>query len=498
MQMTTMSQSSVGAPSTRVITWETINWFEVKTNVRRLQMRIAKAVREKKFGKVKSLQWLLTHSHHAKLLAIKRVSQASGSKTAGIDGETWKTTKQRMEATRSLKRKGYQPLPLKRIYIPKSNGRRPLGIPTMRDRGMQALHLLSLEPIVETQVDKNAYGFRPMRSTADAIEQCFSALAMKTSSKYVLEGDIKSCFDKISHEWLLNNVQMDKVILGKWLSCGYLEKRIFHRTEKGTPQGGVISPSLMNITLSGLQQAVKNAVRIKDKVNVISYADDFVITGISKEVLENKVKPAVVDFLQIRGLELSQQKTLITHIDDGFDFLGFNVRKYNGKFLTKPSKKAIKGFLKRIRDIIKSSKAITADNLIRILNSKIRGWTNYYRVSAAKATFTYIGYHLIQALWNWAKRRHPNKRVQWVKNKYFRSKDLNHWVFFAKKRDKAGNEEITELLYPGSVKIRRHIKIKAAATPYDPSYNDYFIRLKTSRKRHCSLTDYAGSRLPSF
>lgn len=223
-------------------------------------MRIAKAVREKKFGTVKALQWLLTHSHNAKLLAIKRVSQAGGSKTAGIDGKTWKTPNQKMEAANSLKRKGYQPSPLKRIYIPKRNGqRRPLGIPTMHDRGMQALHLLALEPVVETQADKNAYGFRPMRSTADAIEQCFSALAMKTSSKYILEGDIKSCFDKISHEWLLNNVQMDKATLNKWLTCGYLEKQVFYRTEEGTPQGGVISPSLMNVTLTGLQQAVRKA-----------------------------------------------------------------------------------------------------------------------------------------------------------------------------------------------------------------------------------------------
>lgn len=193
--MATMRKSSVGAPTTPNLTWNTIDWFKVKANVRRLQMRIAKAVREKKYGRVKSLQWLLTHSYYAKLLAIKRVSQASGSKTAGIDGKIWETPNQKMEAVNSLRRKGYQPSPLKRVYIPKSNGKRPPGIPTMRDRGMQALHLLALEPVVETQVDKNAYGFRPMRSTADAIEQCFSALAMKTSSTYILEGDIKSCFD---------------------------------------------------------------------------------------------------------------------------------------------------------------------------------------------------------------------------------------------------------------------------------------------------------------
>lgn len=462
-------------------------------------MRIAKAGREKKYGRVKSLQWLLTHSYHAKLLAVKRVSQASGSKTAGIDEETWKTPAQKMEAVKTLKRKGYQPLPLKRIYIPKSNGdKRPLGIPTMRDRGMQALHLLALEPVVETQADKNAYGFRPMRSTADAIEQCFSALAFKTSSTYILEGDIKSCFDKISHEWLLNNIQMDKAILNKWLTCGYLEKQVFHRTEEGTPQGGVISPSLMNVTLSGLQQAVRKAVRIKDKVNVISYADDFVITGISKEILEYKVKPAVIDFLKLRGLELSQQKTLITHIDDGFDFLGINVRKYKGKFLTKPSKKAVKNFLKKIREIIKSSKAVSAADLIRMLNPKIRGWTNYFRFTAAKKTFSYVGYHIVLSLWEWAKRRHPNKKVGWIKSKYFHSKELNNWVFFAKQKDESGKDLILELINPAYVKIKRHIKIKAEATPFDPEYNNYFIRLKQSRKRHWGQTNPVDERLPLF
>lgn len=493
-----MSKSSVGAPTTSDLTWNTIDWFKVKATVRRLQMRIAKAVREKKHGRVKSLQWLLTHSYHAKLLAIKRVSQANGSKTAGIDGEIWKAPTQKMEAAKSLQRKGYQPLPLKRVYIPKNSGKRPLGIPTMYDRAMQALHLLALEPVVETQADKNAYGFRPMRSTADAIEQCFSVLAMKTSSTYILEGDIKSCFDKISHEWLLNNVQMDKVILNKWLTCGYREKQVFYRTEEGTPQGGVISPSLMNVTLTGLQQAVRKAVRIKDKVNVISYADDFVITGISKEILEHKVKPAVADFLKLRGLELSQQKTLITHIDDGFDFLGVNVRKYNGKFLTKPAKKAVKSFLKRIREIIKSSKAVSAVELIQILNPKIRGWTNHFRFTAAKKTFSYVGHCIFKSLWEWAKRRHPNKKVGWVKSKYFYSKNLNNWVFFAKMKDESGKDQILELINPGYVKIKRHIKIKAEATPFDPRYNDYFVRLKQSRKRHWGQASPMENRLPVF
>lgn len=208
---------------------------------------------------------------------------------------------------------------------------------------------LALEPIAEITADINSYGFRPKRSCHDAISQCFLALARKTSAKWVLEADIKGCFDNISHPWLLDQIPIDKIILGKWLQSGAIEDGMFQNTKAGTPQGGIISPVLANMTLDGLESAVKTAISSKDKVCVVRYADDFIVTAHSKELLEMAVKPAIEQFLSERGLQLSEEKTKITHIDDGFDFLGFNVRKYNDKLLIKPSPKSLK--IPKIRSI---------------------------------------------------------------------------------------------------------------------------------------------------
>jgi len=299
--------------------WQSINWKAVEARVLKLQMRIAKATRDGKHGKAKALQWILTHSRSAKLLAVKRVSQNKGSKTPGIDGVIWNTDTRRMKAVNQLSRKAYQAKSLKRISIPKKNGKlRPLGIPCMFDRAQQALHLLALEPVSETLADPNSYGFRPNRSTADAIAQCFKCLALKKSAQWVLEGDIKACFDKIGHQWLMNNIAVDKRMLEQWLKSGFMDKGLFYRTDEGTPQGGVISPTLMLVTLAGLEQRIKSAALQKGaRANFIGYADDFVVTCASKEVLENDIKPLIAEFLAERGLTLSEEKTHITHISNG-------------------------------------------------------------------------------------------------------------------------------------------------------------------------------------
>lgn len=220
--------------------WHQIDWSKANQHVRRVQLHIAKATRENNPRKVKTLQRMLTHSFHAKALAVKRVTENQGKATPGVDGQTWSTPEDKFKAISSLIRKGYKPLPLKRVYIPKSNGKkRPLGIPTMKDRAMQALYKLALEPVAETLADKNSYGFRPERGCADAIGQCFIALGKKRSPQWILEGDIKSCFDEISHDWLINNVPMDKKILRKWLTAGYIDRKRLFPTEAGTPQGGL-------------------------------------------------------------------------------------------------------------------------------------------------------------------------------------------------------------------------------------------------------------------
>ncbi|CAL7961878.1 RNA-directed DNA polymerase [Gammaproteobacteria bacterium] len=259
--------------------WPIINWSRLRKQVLRLQMRIAKAEREGRRGKVKALQRILTSSFAAKCLAVKRVTSSNGSKTPGVDGEVWQTNHQKIQAIYRLKRHGYKPQPLRRVYIPKKTGSkdvRPLSIPTMIDRAQQALHLLSLEPIVEEWADPNSYGFRLKRSAHDAREQCFNVLCRAISAPWILEGDIKSCFCRISHEFLLKEIPMDKVILRKFLKCGFVEKSKWFPTDQGSPQGGEISAALAVMTLSGLEDkllASTERCRKKDKIHMISYAD---------------------------------------------------------------------------------------------------------------------------------------------------------------------------------------------------------------------------------
>lgn len=473
-----MTTSNVGAPSTRFISWKLVNWDTVTNHVRQLQLRIAKAIKQGRHNKAKALQWLLTHSFYAKLMAVKRVTQNKGKGTPGVDKTIWRTSSQKMKAAKSLKRRGYRSLPLRRVYISKKNGKlRPLGIPTMTDRAQQALHLLALEPIAEIRGDKNSYGFRPKRSIHDAIEQCFINLATKRAAKWVLEGDIKSCFDEISHKWLQENTMMDKSILKQWLKAGYLKNNTFHQTTEGTPQGGIASPTLANIALDGMENVIKAKTKKSDKINFVRYADDWICTGATKEILEQKVLPRIIEFLKERGLELSSEKTKITHIDEGFDFLGFHLRKYKGKFLIKPAKKGLQTFLKETKGSIRKLRSATTEQLIHTLNPKIQGWANHYRSSVAKKTFQQIDHHIFLAIWKWAKKRHPNKSASWTKNKYFKRIGQRDWRFFAKTKD------ITYVLKLASdTSIKRHVKIRAEATPYDPKYKDYFLKRENYQK----------------
>jgi RNA-directed DNA polymerase len=352
---------------------------------------------------------------------------------------------------------------------------------------MQTLHLLALEPVMETMADKNAYGFRPKRSCADAIEQCFKVLAKRKSASFILEGDIRACFDSLSGKWLEDNILTDKIILSKWLTAGYMEEKVLHPTYDGVPQGGSVSAALLVLALKGFEEAVKNATSHKDKVNVVAYADDFVITGATKEVLENKVIPVVVTFLEKRGLELSLKKTKITHVDEGFDFLGFNVRKYKGKLLIKPSKANIKAFLGNIRELIKSHAAAKTENLIRLLNPKIRGWANYYRHAVSKTTFSYVDHCIFKAIMRWVDRRHPKKNAKWKYKKYFRNQGMKQWIFSSVVKNKKGQSIFLDLFKASQLPIRRHIKIKAEANPYAPEYAEYFLKRERLKEKMRTL-----------
>src|SRR5437660_2380060 len=472
---------AVGAVSSEAAEWYAIDWQAIHRNVRRLQVRIAQATKVGRWGKVRALQRLLTHSYSGKVLAVRRVTENNGKKTPGVDQEIWDTPEKKTQAVHALKRRGYQSQPLRRVYIPKSDGKtmRPLGIPTMKDRAQQALYLLALAPVVETTADKNSYGFRQQRSCADAIGQCFKTLA-RPNPQWILEGDIKSCFDRISHDWLLAHVPMDRAILQKWLKSGYMEKHVLHETTDGTPQGGIISPALSNCALDGLERLLKEKFPTKKPlssfggkfpcVNLVRYADDFIITGRTKELLEGEIKPLVEQFLQERGLELSPAKTVITHVEKGFDFLGQNVRKYpNGKLLIKPSKKNIKTFLDGIRGNIKAALGMSAADLIGWLNPKIRGWSNYHRHVVSTRAFSRVDYAIFNRLWQWARRRHPKKSSRWLKQKYFEQRGGNNWSFFGESCDNEGKPHKVRLLLASSTPIQRHVKIKSAANPYDPA-----------------------------
>jgi len=461
------------------VTWDGINWADVQRQVSRLQSRMVKAVQAGRHNRVRALQWLLTHSFSGRALAVRRVTENKGRNTPGVDKVTWKTPAAKANAIASLKRRGYSPLPLRRVLIPKKNGKtRPLGIPVMRCRAMQALHLLALEPVAETTADPNSYGFRPERSTTDAGGQCFISLAKKASAEWVLEADIQGCFDKISHDWMIANIPTDKVILKKWLKAGYVYQNELFPTDAGTPQGGIISPVAANMTLDGLEamlaESFPRARQRGLKVNMVRYADDFIITGHSKEWLEHEVRPAVTEFLAERGLVLSPEKTRITHIKDGFDFLGWNIRKYNGKLLMKPSKANVNAHLDKVREIIKANKTAKQANLIRLLNPVLRGWANYHSHAVAKKAFNRVDHEVWSMLWRWAARRHPNKGARWIKIKYFKAKGLRDWVFAATEKEEDGTTRAVTLLKVSDTPIKRHVKIKAGANPHDPQWARYF------------------------
>jgi len=468
--------------------WENFNWQIAQEYVNRLQSRITKATLKQNWNLVKRLQHLLTHSFSAKMIATQTVSKNKGKRTAGIDGKIWTTPETKMAAAISLSSKNYKAQPLRRVYIDKygKKEKRPLSIPTMHDRAMQALYALALSPVAEATADKRSFGFRKYRSTQDACEQTFTCLCRNYSAQWILEGDIRGCFDNISHTWLLNNIPLDKCILSQFLKAGFSFHQTHYPTESGTPQGGIISPLLANMTLDGIETAIgvkyyaqkcgkidKANYNFK-KVNFVRYADDFIVTADSEETAR-EIKELIGTFLKERGLSLSEEKTRITHINDGFDFLGWNFRKYRGKLIVKPSKKSIDKVIDKIRAVIKEGRAWTQDYLIGYLNPIITGWTNYHRSVSSAQTFSRLDHVIWEMLWTWTKRRHHNKSHTWIVDKYWHKHGTRKWIFSSKD---------CQLRNFSDTKIRRHTLVKLDKNPYLDS--DYFAKRRLFLdKRYC-------------
>ncbi|MDJ0729166.1 MAG: group II intron reverse transcriptase/maturase [Crocosphaera sp.] len=500
------------------VSWNTINWAKIQRKVFKLQKKIFQAVRSGNKAKAHKLQKLLSKSYYAKLLAVRKVTQDNqGKKTAGVDGKIIIYQKQRLELANNLSIKGYKAKPLRRVWIPKPgrDEKRPLGIPTIQDRAMQALIKLALEPYWEAQFEPNSFGFRPGRSAHDAIESIFNYTSKK--EKYVLDADIAKCFDKIDHQYLLNKLECPhfRIIIKQWLKAGVLDNGVFNETDTGTPQGGVISPLLANIALHGMETYLKewlwekieyriprtrkgkdgNTVKAGfhakkhtiEGIGIIRYADDFVVIHDNLDVII-KAKEAISNWLSPIGLEIKPSKTRICHtlndieIDGekqkaGFNFLGFNVKQYpigkhhsskdtwgrliNLKLIISPSKEKINEHKEKLKQLLKAMTNSPQVGLISNLNPIIRGWANYYATACSAKTYQDLDNYLWEILKRWVYRRHK-KKYKKAFRKYFRKGSVGRWTF--------QTNNGLELRYHKQTTIKRHTKIKGEATPYDGNW----------------------------
>jgi RNA-directed DNA polymerase len=487
-------------------TWHRINWVACYRQVRSLQRRIVQAVQAGVWRKVKRLSYLLVRSFAARALAVKRVTENSGKKTPGVDGDLWDTPTKKAHAVARIGRwRGYRPAPLKRLYIPKKDGKqRPLSIPTLTDRARQAAYLQALQPIAETTGDQNSYGFRPKRQCADAIDQCFKVLRQNTSATWILEGDIQGFFDNIRFSWIEEHIPMNKRVLSTWLRSGFLDRGTLFPTTAGVPQGGIISPVVSNMVLDGLETVVHGGSwhRRVHNINYVRWADDFIVTATSRQVLEDTVLPRINAFLAERGVRLSPTKTVITPIAQGFDFLGQTLRKHErphgkpGKLQITPSQASFRALKARIKALCKRPAGRTPVQLIDTLNPVLRGWANYHRHVICGETFAKLDDFVWRRLSRWAKRRHPNKTGRWIAERYFPHQAGESWRF----ADPVTGKRIIRVRQ--AVKPQRHVKVKGDANPFDPAWAAYFqhrdrqLALKASSAFRAKVLHQQHGRCP--
>ena len=434
---------------TKYNSWSNINWAKSNRIVNNLQRRIFVAKQEGRFRTLRKLQNLLLYAQSNRNLAVRQVSLINaGRKTSGVDRKVFLTPSERVNLIKnigSISLKDWKPSPVKRIYILKVNGtKRPLGIPILADRAIQAIVKNALEPEWEAKFEGTSYGFRKNRSAHDAIRYIHNVCNSKSTKHWILDADIKGCFDNLSHEFLKRKLTSfpARQVIWRWLKAGYIDKHVYHDSEFGTPQGGVISPLLANIALHGMESALdikrNTADRITSSYTCIRYADDFVVACRTKEEAETAIVK-LNTWLNKRGLSLSQEKTKISHISKGFDFLGFNIRLYESKkrhkLLIKPSKKSLTKFRHKLKSTWKRVRGTPITNVISKLNPILKGWANYYRIGVSSEIFSSLDNYLWTRQYRHTRRTHPKKSWDWIKNKYWGRLCPNRkdkWVFGCK------------------------------------------------------------------
>lgn len=469
--------------------WQTVNWRKANRTVRNLRQRIFRATTEGNLKKVRSLQKLMLRCYSNRLLSVRKVTQHNrGKNTPGVDQVVVKTPAARGELVDQLANyTPWQAHPARRVYIPKANGKqRPLGIVTIPDRCLQAVVKNALEPEWEARFECSSYGFRPGRSAHDAIEKIYHLALPHGNKKWVLDADIHSCFDQISQTYLLETIGQfpARELIRQWLKAGFEENGHWYPTNAGTAQGSVVSPLLANIALHGMEAALgvrhiphKGGICLRSNRALVKYADDFVVfcktrgdAEASKQILET--------WMNERGLTLSEKKTKIVHLSEGFDFLGFNIRQYPAsntktgwKLLIKPSRKSMQSIRNKLRQIWLDGKGKSVRALIATLNPVIRGQAQYFRTGVSSLSFQALDNWMYQRQKRFAKRMHPTKSGHWRVDQYWGrlnfDRPLDRWVFGCKR---SGAYLLKFSWFP----IKRHTLVKGYSSPDDPNLKDYW------------------------
>jgi RNA-directed DNA polymerase len=479
------SVATVNGPEGESLDWDAVRWRTVEDDVRRLRQRIFAASQAGDLKRVRSLQKLMLRSRSNALLSVRRITEVNqGRKTAGVDGMVVMDAQDKADLAAWIQRqaKPWSPRPVKRVYVAKSNGRRrPLGIPVIADRCLQALAASALEPEWEARFEPRSYGFRPGRGCHDAIVAAHTISSGRNATRsWVLDADLQEAFDRLGHDHIMDSLGTfpSRGLIRQWLTAGVIEDGRWTATEEGVPQGGPISPLLMNVALHGMEQAAGvRHYRSHDGVTylarkspaLVRYADDLLALCHSREQAE-QVKAQLAAWLARRGLAFNETKTRITHLDQGVDFLGFNIRRFRGKLLTKPSKDAVRRIRRRLSTEMRALRGSNADGVIGRLNPIITGWTAYYRTGASKETFNTLDTHVWELTWKWARYSHPNKSAGWLKNRYygkFNSARQDKWVF--------GSHDTGYYLRRFAwTPIVRHRMVAGTSSPDDPALTKYW------------------------